>query len=95
MSDVRADNEKFRVDDCYFAKLPVLTQQRIEALPHLRLGAACSVFRKGIFDIKANSYAETGVPFVRIGDLRDGLIDTKGIACITPAPESRSSNHSA
>lgn len=85
MSEVRTDNEKFRVDDGYFAKLPVLTQQRIEALPHLRIGAACSVFRKGIFDIKANSYAETGVPFVRIGNLHDSLIDTKDIAYITPA----------
>lgn len=77
------DNEKFRVDDGYFAKLPVLTQRSVEALPHLRLGTACSVFRKGIFDIKASSYAESGVPFVRIGDLHDGLIDTKDLAFIT------------
>lgn len=73
------------MDDGYFAKLPVLTQHRIEALPHLRLGAACSVFRKGIFDIKASSYADSGVPFVRIGNLRDGLIETKDLAYITPA----------
>ena len=85
LSEVRTDNEKFRVDDGYFAKLPVLTQHRVEALPHLRLGAVCSVFRKGIFDIKASSYAESVVPFVRIGDLHDGLIDTKGLAFITPA----------
>lgn len=85
LSEVRTDNEKFRVDDGYFAKLPVLTQERVEALPHIRLGAACSVFRKGIFDIKANSYAESGIPFVRIGDLHDGLIDTKDLAFITPA----------
>lgn len=85
LSDVREDNEKFRVDDGYFAKLPVLTQRRIEALKHVRLGKVCEVFRKGIFDIKASSYADTGVPFVRITNLRDGLIDKKDIAYITPA----------
>jgi type I restriction enzyme, S subunit len=73
LSQVRDDNEKFRVDAGYFAKLPVLTEGRIEALPHLRLGAVCSVFRKGIFDIKAGSYTEIGVPFVRISNLRNGL----------------------
>ena len=43
---------------------------------------ACSAFRKGIFDIKASSYVEYGIPFVRIGD---GLIDTKDLAFISPA----------
>lgn len=85
LSEVRADNEKFRVDDGYFSKLPILTQRLVEALPHLRLGAVCAVFRKGIFDIKAGSYTETGVPFVRIGNLRNGLIDSKDLTYITPA----------
>ena len=92
LSEVRADNEKFRVDDGYFAKLPILTQQRIEALPHVRLGEVCSVFRKGIFDIKASSYAEIGVPFVRISNLRDGLIDSKDVARITREAHEAESN---
>lgn len=92
LSDVRTDNEKFRVDDGYFAKLPVLTQRRVEALPHLLFGNACSVFRKGIFDIKADSYSETGVPFVRIGNLRHGLIDSRDIAFITPETHAAEAN---
>jgi restriction endonuclease S subunit len=84
LSEIRNDNEKFRIDPGYFAKLPVLTAKIIESIPHLRLGDASAVFRKGIFDIKADSYTENGVPFVRIGNLHDGLIDSKGIAFISP-----------
>ena len=52
-------------------------------MPHARLGEVCAVFRKGIFDIKAESYVESGVPFVRIGNLSDGLIDDADMAYIT------------
>lgn len=82
-SKVHLDNEKFRLDDGYFSKLAVLTLQRVEKLPHVRFGEATSVFRKGIFDIKADSYLPSGIPFVRIGDLKNGLIDTNGIAFIS------------
>ncbi len=92
LSEVREDNEKLRIDDGYFAKLPVLTQQRIEALPHIKLGGICEVFRKGIFDIKADSYTESGVPFVRITNLRDGLIDPSDLAFITPTAHAAESN---
>lgn len=84
LREVLTDNEKFRIDDGYFAKLPVQTQRRIDAMPHARLGTLCEVFRKGIFDIKADTYANSGVPFVRIGNMNDGLIDDADIAYITP-----------
>jgi restriction endonuclease S subunit len=58
----------------------------------MRLGAVCSVFRKGIFDIKASSYAEVGVPFVRIGNIRNGLIDSNDIALITPEAHTAEGN---
>ena len=53
-------------------------QTAIEAKPFVRFGSVAQVFRKGIFDIKADSYTEQGdgVPFVRISDLRDGLINS-------------------
>ncbi len=92
LSEVKADNEKFRFDDGYFAKVPVQTQRRIESLPHIRLGELCSVFRKGIFDIKADSYTESGVPFIRIGNLRGGLIDISDAAFIPPAAHAVESN---
>lgn len=83
LSEVRDDNEKLRIDDGYFSKLAVLTLRRIESLPHVRLGDATSEFRKGIFDIKADSYVESGIPFVRIANLENGLIDTTDIAYIS------------
>lgn len=84
MKELLLDNEKFRIDDGYFHKEALLVQRRIEALPHLPLGDACSVFRKGIFDIKADSYKEEGIPFVRIGDLRNGLIEPTNLVYIMP-----------
>jgi hypothetical protein len=92
LSQVRDDNEKLRIDDGFFSKLAVFTQQRIEEIDHVRLGEACSVFRKGIFDIKADSYVERGVPFVRIGDLKGGLIDDSDLAYITEEAHARESN---
>ena len=92
LSEVREENEKLRIDDGYFAKLPVSTQRQIEALPHVKFGDICDVFRKGIFDINADSYTETGVPFVRITNLRDGLIDTNDVAFIPPAAHAAEGN---
>lgn len=84
LSAVRHGNDKLRVDSGYYSKLAVLTHQRIERLPHAQFGDLCTTFRKGIFDIKADSYVEEGIPFVRISNLRNGLIDEAGIAYITP-----------
>ena len=51
----------------------------------MKLGEITSVLRKGIFDIKADTYAEPGegVPFIRIADLRNGIIDENSTARIT------------
>jgi len=40
--EVLADNEKFRIDAGYFCRDAVLVQRRMDALPHVRLGEACS-----------------------------------------------------
>lgn len=80
---VLVNNDKLRLDSGYFAKLPVETQTLVEARPHASMGNLCSKFRKGIFDIKAESYVDEGVPFVRIGDLRGGLIRSGSVAHIT------------
>jgi len=49
------------------------------------LGAlARPLFSKGIFDIKAEEYVESGVPFVRITNLRDCTIDSNGMVYLTP-----------
>lgn len=41
------------------------------------------LFSKGIFDIRADEYAESGIPFIRITNLRHGIIDLDGVAYLT------------
>jgi restriction endonuclease S subunit len=48
------------------------------------LGRVATTFVKGIFDINAEEYADEGVPFVRINNLKDCLIQDDNIAFITP-----------
>lgn len=82
LSDVRAENDKLRIDSGYFAKPMLVAERRIRAYVngHDELGALFSRFVKGIFDINADAYVDEGVPFVRIQNLKDGLIDTRGLA---------------
>jgi len=49
----------------------------------VKLGDISSKFYKGIFDIKAEEYVSEGVPFVRINNLKNGLIEDSNIAFIT------------
>ncbi len=51
-------------------------------VPVETLGSIAPVIRKGIFDIKAASYTDSGVAFVRIGDLRLGVIDKASLVHI-------------
>jgi type I restriction enzyme, S subunit len=84
LSAVREHNEKLRIDSGYFAK-PMLQAEMLARSyreGHTDLGALFSRFAKGIFDINADAYTESGVPFVRIGDLRAGMIDERGLAFI-------------
>ena len=52
-----------------------------------RLGEMSDLFRKGVFDIKADRYVEPqqGVPFIRVGDLGPGLIRKHSTAWIDTA----------
>jgi type I restriction enzyme S subunit len=82
LSDVRAENDKLRIDSGYFAKPMLAAERRIRTYVngHDELGALFSRFVKGIFDINADAYVDEGVPFIRIQNLKDGLIDTRGLA---------------
>ena len=72
----------FRIDaECYQEKY-VLTKKKLSALKNTLLGNEVSKFYKGIFDIRAENYSDSGIPFVRIGDLKDCIIDTSNIAHI-------------
>jgi type I restriction enzyme, S subunit len=85
LSEVLNENSKIRIDASHFSKAAVLTRKRIAGMPNEKLGDIASSFRKGIFDIKADTYVDAGdgVPFVRIGDLADGLIEEDKIAWIS------------
>ncbi len=64
-----------RIDAQYYQEKYISNRNRISRFKCVRLGDISSVFRKGIFDIKASSYTDDGLPFVRIINLKDGLID--------------------
>jgi len=79
------DNAKARIDAGYFRKRLLVATAAIEALPHKKLGDIAGVFRKGIFDIKADTYVQPGkgIAFVRIGDLRNGIVSKSTTAWIS------------
>ena len=84
LSDVRCENEKLRIDSGYFAKEMLAADQLIRTHDrgHDELGPLFSRFVKGVFDINAESYGDTGVPFLRILNLRQGVIDEGNLALI-------------
>jgi len=84
LSEVRRENQKLRLDSGYFAKPMLATNAVVRSYPsgHDELGALFSRFVKGIFDINADSYTDNGVPFLRILNLRQGMIDESNLALI-------------
>ena len=85
VTEVIAENKKIRIDSGYFSKKALVAERLVESLPNYPFSDVTSVFRKGIFDIKAETYVEIneGIPFVRIGDLRGGLIQKSSTAWIS------------
>ena len=85
LSDIRKLGEKLRIDSKYFSKSAVAARHFIEAKPSDRLEDITAVMRKGIFDIRADTYTDPGdgVPFVRIGDLKYGMIKEGSTAWIS------------
>lgn len=59
-------------------------QRVLSCLPHTTLGSICPKFVKGIFDIKAEDYVEEGIPFARIGNLKNCIVDSTSLAYLTP-----------
>ena len=85
VTEVIAENTKIRIDSGYFSKEAIAAESLVESLPHHPFSDITSIFRKGIFDIKAETYvaANEGIPFVRIGDLKGGLIQKDSTAWIS------------
>ncbi|KVW97081.1 hypothetical protein [Thiobacillus denitrificans] len=87
LSIVRKENDKLRIDSGYFSKPMLAADHQIRAYRGGcdELGLLFVRFVKGVFDINAESYTESGVPFLRILNLRSGIIDDANLALI---PES-------
>ena len=85
LSDIRKLSEKLRIDSKYFSKSAVAARHLIETKPNDHLEDITAVMRKGIFDIKAYTYTKpgNGVPFIRIGDLKYGMIKEGATAWIS------------
>jgi hypothetical protein len=91
LSEVSEENSKIRIDSGYFTKAALAAEAIVEALPNDPLGDLSTTFRKGIFDIKADTYVEPGegVPFIRITDIRTGMIQKHSTAWIDHAAHLR------
>jgi type I restriction enzyme S subunit len=87
LSSVQAENSKVRIDSGFFTKAALLAESLVEDLPNDPLGDLTSTFRKGIFDIKADTYVDPGegVPFIRITDIKTGTIQKQSTAWIDHA----------
>lgn len=84
LSAIRENNDKLRIDSGYFSKPMLEADEKVRSYPdgHDELGVLFARFVKGIFDINADSYVEIGVPFLRILNLRQGVIDDSNLAMI-------------
>jgi type I restriction enzyme, S subunit len=84
LSAVQHENAKIRIDSGYFTRAALAAESMVEALPNDPLGNLCASFRKGIFDIKAETYVDPGegVPFIRITDIKTGMIQKHSTAWI-------------
>jgi len=59
-----------------------IIENKIKSHKYITLGTICSKLKKGIFDIKAEVYTNTGIPFVRISNLKNMGISTDNIIYI-------------
>ena len=75
VSDFRIDAELYQPH--YFE-----IEKTLKLLIHTNIGEEVSVFKKGIFDINAECYSARGIPFVRISNLKNMIIDESGIVFI-------------
>jgi len=54
----------------------------LATIPYAKLGEIVQKCKKGIFDIKAENYVSDGVPFIRISNLKNGLVDDSDLTFI-------------
>ena len=72
----------FRIDAELYQPHYLEIEKTLKLLIHTNIGEEVSVFKKGIFDINAECYSARGIPFVRISNLKNMIIDESGIVFI-------------
>lgn len=72
----------FRIDAELYSKDYVVIKRSLEAIPTTTLADECVSIRKGIFNVNASCYTNKGIPFVRISNLKNMIIDTSEIVYI-------------
>lgn len=77
--------EYFRIDAELYDRTYLSYRRKIEALQYTTLQKECKVVRKGIFNVNAGNFSDSGVPFVRISNLKGMKINTTDIVCIPRA----------
>lgn len=82
---LRMDSELYKRDLVRF-------ERKIRKINHTKLGDEVKLIKKGIFDIKSSCYTEEGIPFVRISNLKNCLIDTDGIIFIPEGENEKNRN---
>lgn len=73
-------DESLRIDSAFYTKDNEV--KRVLNKPHTFFKDEIVKACKGIFDIKADSYSTSGIPFVRISNLRNMQIDTSDMVYI-------------
>jgi type I restriction enzyme M protein len=80
-----------RIDAEVYQKIYIEINEALHRLQNTSLGKEVKTIKKGIFDIKAECYADFGIPFVRISNLKNMRIDDNDIIYI---PEDKHSKNS-
>jgi len=71
-----------RIDAEYYQPFYIDVKNKLLKKKTTTIAEETSRFKKGIFDIKAECYSDTGVPFVRISNLKNMIIDENDLIYI-------------
>lgn len=84
ISEVRKSkiDENLRIDSQFYTGVLIKHLTKILKISHTYFCNETSKASKGIFDIKAESYCSSGIPFVRINNLKNMLIDMSDIVYV-------------
>ena len=81
-----------RFDAELYQKDFVLFERNIRKIKYSKLGDEVKLIKKGIFDIKADCYSDYGIPFVRISNLKNSVIDMDNIIFIPESENNKNLN---